>query len=347
MVDKRYFSQQILPEIGVLGQLKLSTSKILVVGCGGLAAAVLPYLAAAGVGRITLMDEDQVSVSNLNRQVLFKETDIGLNKTIVLQRQLRQQNPEINVVALPKKFDLENGVVLTQSHDLVIDCSDHYLSKIMINYCCVQSNTPLVYASVLAWDGQVALLPMRQVGDPCYKCWQKLAPQEINNCTHNGVLGASVSIVGSHQATLALQYLLGCLHSANVLFVFDLWSLKQKQFKLHQRKDCKLHLNKSHDKLQYIDWSALGQLGHYILLDVRTINEWEMGHLPGAKHVSLGQLLQSEQYNKATDNLVIYCNQERLSTCVVENLQNLGYNAFVLKGGYCAYQDLKIEEFSI
>ncbi len=333
-MDKRYLSQQNLPEIGVEGQLKLAASKVLVVGCGGLAAAVLPYLAAAGVGTITLMDEDQVCESNLNRQVLFNDADIGLNKALVLQRQLQQQNPAIHIVALPKKFDLENGVDLTKAHDLVIDCSDHYFSKVTINYCCVRSNTPLVYASVLGWDGQAALFTMKDQ-DPCYKCWQKLAPQAINTCTQSGVLGASVSIVGSHQASLALQYLLGYLQHANFLFVFDLWSLKQQKFKLQQRKDCKLHFSQT-QPLPSIAWSELERIAPYVLLDVRTIGEWELGHLPGAKQVSPGQLLQPEQYNK-TDNLVIYCNQEWVSSCVVENLQNLGYNAFVLKGGYAAW----------
>lgn len=336
MVANRYSAQQTLPEIGVAGQARIASSKILVVGCGGLAASVLPYLAAAGVGTITLIDNDVISISNLNRQVLFTESDLGLNKALILQQQLEKQNSAISIIALTEKFDLLNGIELAKAHDLVIDCTDSYSSKVTVNYCCIQTKTPLVFASVLGWDGQIALLTMQETADPCYKCFQKQAPQSINNCSMSGILGASVNLIGSHQATLTIQYLLGHIHNANFLYVFDLWNLEQRKFKLSKRHDCRFHEH-NQNELNYINYSELPKLESYILIDIRTVAEWEKGHLPGAKHSSPGKLILAKQDYATTDNLVIYCNQDMLSQLVVENLQNLGYKAFVLKGGYAGY----------
>ena len=338
---KRYQSQQILPEIGNAGQAKLDAAKVLVVGCGGLAASVLPYLVAAGVGEITLIDDDSIELSNLNRQILFSEYDIGQNKAEVTSQQLLKQNPQVIINVVKEKFNLTNGIALVRKHHIVLDCSDTYLAKISINYCCSQTRTAWVYASVLGWDGQAALLSMNNSDAPCYKCWQAHAPHNVAKCGSSGVLGAAVNAVGSHQATLALQYLLGYTHNENYLWVFDLWSLEQKKFQLNKRAKCKFHCNKPNN-LAYCSYADLVKGEEYVLLDIRSNEEWEAGHLPQAQHISPGLLMKAEQLYPRTQKLVVYCNQNTLSSLVVENLRDMGYSAFVLSGGYQANAHLAI-----
>lgn len=342
-LEQRYLAQQILPEIGKIGQDKLMASKVLVVGCGGLAASVLTYLTAAGVGELTLIDDDVVELGNLNRQILFTEADVGQNKAESAKLRLSQQNQHIKINAITQKFNLANGLSLVNCHDLVLDCSDAYSSKLAINYCCSLTRKPWVYASVLGWDGQAALLTLHNRHAPCYKCWQESAPHGLRNCEANGVLGAAVSTVGSHQAGLALQYLLGYLHNANCLWVFDLWAMEQKKFQLSKRHNCKFHSDKL-ENLPFCSYEELRLWDEYVVLDIRSREEWDIGHLPQARHVSPGILMEVEKYYKTTQNLVIYCNQNTLSQLVVENLRNLGYRAFVLDGGYQAYAHLAVRE---
>ena len=341
-MDNRYIAHQRLVEIGKIGQAKLSSSKVLVVGCGGLSSSVLPHLVAAGIGNITLIDNDNIEITNLNRQVLFRDSDIGQNKALILKQRLEQQNPNINITALNNKFDLNNGITLSKEHDIVIDCSDSYTTKVSINYCCIQTKTPLVYGSVLGWDGQVALFSMKKPTDPCYKCFQKLAPQNLGDCTQTGVLGASVGIIGSTQATLAIQYLVGNFENANFLYIFDLWNLEQKKLKLSKSTDCKFHLQKP-SKLNYINYHDLDKLENYTLIDIRDKTLWNIGHIPKSINLSPNQLMASKDYHKT--QLVIYCNSQRLSEAVVENLQNSDNKAYILKGGYEEYlaTNLKLE----
>lgn len=336
MVDNRYLSQLLLPEIGTKGQEKIGKSKVLIIGCGGLAASVLPYLAAAGIGEITLMDDDLISQSNLNRQILFNDTEIGLSKAKILKQKLLLQNPKITINIILNKFTAINGVPIVEQHDLVLDCCDDYLCKIAINYCCYLTKTPWIYASVLGFDGQVALFNMQENTEPCYKCFQAKPPYNQNGCGLNGVVGAAVNLVGSYQALLALHFILGNKQNINKLFVFDLWNLDSKKFKIHKKESCAFH-NEKIKNLPMIEYSSVNMLQNVQLIDIRSNEEWDLGHLPNAKHLTIGELLQNTANNfNLKQSLVIYCNQEMLSQLVVENLCDMGYNAYILQGGFKA-----------
>jgi len=223
-VDKRYCSQIILPEIGQAGQNKLAAAKVLCVGAGGLATAVVPYLVASGVGQITVCDGDIIEESNLNRQICFTPADIGKNKALTLVDKLAQQNPSVTLIAVANNLTLHNCGELVAQHDLVLDCSDDYSSKLLINDTCRQFNTAWVYASVLGFDGQVILFANRQTRDevPCLRCYLQHVPITQQSCNISGVLGASVSLVGSYQATLALQALLGNFELALKYYLYNL-----------------------------------------------------------------------------------------------------------------------------
>lgn len=345
-VDNRYQAQLALSEIGIIGQQKLSGSRVLCVGGGGLAASVLPYLVAAGVGKITIIDHDIVSLSNLNRQILFNHEDLGKYKSKVLSEKLKVQNPDVDLAYYCDSFSLENGKNLISNHDLIIDCCDDYLTKVTINYYCAVTNTPWVFGSVLGWDGQIALLKMSCDEDPCYKCWQDKSPIINQSCSVSGVLGVAVNIIGSFQASLAIQALLGNFTESNKLFVFDLLTLEMTKFQLHHQEKCSFHKQKTlQSNIAEVDLITCQDTNQYLLIDIRTSEEWENGSLEHAQHMPIGVLMsQLEQLKLETKKIVLYCNQQTLSRLAAENLQHAGINACVLKGGYLKNISTKLKE---
>lgn len=337
VVDKRYSSQIRLPEIGHKGQEKLRNAKLLCIGAGGLASSVLPYLVAAGVGYITICDADVIEEPNLNRQIYFNLNELGKNKAITLTNKLQLQNPSIMIVGISQNLGLENSLALISSHDLVLDCSDDYETKLLINDSCRKLSKPWVYASVLGFDGQVILFANNEnnPNTPCLRCYLHHAPIGQTSCNNSGVLGASVNLIGSYQATLAIQALLANFDNAYRIWVFDLWSLESNYFLLNS------HCSHSVLDLAYLSYGiSLEQLiaKSYLLIDVRTLIEWEDGHIPDAKQISIGSIVSSpDSYFKKDDQVVLYCNKEDLSKLATENLRKLGYQAWWLKEGYLGY----------
>lgn len=345
VVANRYQAQSILPEIGIIGQNKLANSHVLCIGGGGLAASVLPYLVAAGVGSITIVDYDTVSLTNLNRQILFNEDDIGKFKAQVLQSRLIKQNSAITINSICESFGLDNGAKLVAEHDLVIDCCDDYLTKVAINYHCSVTKTPWVFASVLAWDGQISLLTMSDEFQPCYKCWQEKAPQGNQSCAVSGVMGVAVNLVGSFQASLAIQALLGEFGQANKLFVFDLWTLEMSKFDLARRKNCAFHKNSPHQNIVELNLDECSDSNNYRLIDIRSLEEWEQGYLPNAEHIPIGALMTMlDELKHDKRKIVLYCNQQTLSQLAVDNLCQIGIDAYVLRGGYLNNIATKVKE---
>ncbi len=336
-MDKRYSSQIKLPELGHIGQEKLANAKLLCIGAGGLASSVLPYLVAAGVGYITICDADVIEESNLNRQIYFNLNELGQNKAITLSSKLQLQNPSITIVSISQNFVLENSLVLTDSHDLVLDCSDDYETKLLINDTCSKLNKPWVYASVLGFDGQVILFANNAdtTHKPCLRCYLHSAPIGQTSCNNGGVLGVSVSLIGSYQATLVIQALLNNFDNAYRIWVFDLWSLESHSFILNN------HCSHSLLDLTYLSYGI--SLEHvvdksYLLVDIRTLAEWEDGHISGSKLITIGSVVSSpESYFTKDDKVVLYCNTEDLSKLAAENLRKLGYHAWWLKEGYLGY----------
>lgn len=341
MVDKRYAAQIRLPEIGISGQQRLSDARVLCVGAGGLAAAVLPALVAAGVGKITLIDKDAISASNLNRQTLFLPTELGLPKVTQLATRLAAQNPSIAINPIIDNLTLENAYALINNHDLILDCCDDYQTKLLINDTCVNFKKPWIYASVLGWDGQVAMFSNSSLDTPCLRCYSSRIPINSLSCNNSGVLGASVNIVGSFQATLALQTLLQHYENKDKMYIFDLWSLQVQEFIIPYNNNCKHEqlINANYKNYQYTPLTT-NELDKFHIIDIRTLTEWESGHLPAAQHVNIGSLISNpEQYLVPSKPTLIYCNQQQLSKLAVDNLRPLGFNVWWLSGGYNAYKE--------
>jgi len=205
---KRYHRQIILSEVGELGQQKLKSAKVAIFGLGGLGAPCATYLAAAGVGHLTLVDHDEVDLSNLHRQVLFTEEDLGREKTQATLERMVALNPNVEIVAINLRADSGNVRELIADHDIVVDCTDNFRARFAINDACAASKTPLVQASILQFEAQLSVFCSR--GGPCYRCLYPEAPPVhiAPSCSEAGVIGVLPGILGTYQASEVLKLIL-------------------------------------------------------------------------------------------------------------------------------------------
>jgi len=209
----RYSRQIMLPSFELSGQEKLLAAKVLVIGVGGLGCAALPYLASSGVGQLTLVDGDLIDRSNLQRQILFRETDIGNNKAEVAALALQQLNSDIVVQAIAIYADEPLLQQLVAEHDLVLDCCDNLNTRLLINRCCYQQQVPLVSGAAIRMEGQVCSFAMnrqQQPEAPCYQCLCLTVAEQQLSCLEAGILSPVVGVIGSMQALEAIKILSGC-----------------------------------------------------------------------------------------------------------------------------------------
>lgn len=284
-MNERYAKQIKLPRIGTQGQKRLTQARVLCIGAGGLGSPALLYLSAAGIGYLDVIDPDHVDLSNLQRQILFQEKHVGLSKAEIAISQIKQLNSNINSQPICGRFSFDNAEKLVQNYDLIIDGSDNFETKLFINDACYKFGLPWVYAGVSQFEGQVALFKNR--GNACYRC---LFPNpdkvQVQSCEQAGVLGSIVGILGSCQATLALQHILDLYHDDAHLQVFDFFgSWQSSSFQINKRPDCPTC---SKDP-QNISFDT-----DFCYLDVRTQEEWDQGHRTGAVHWPLHQIEQGK-----------------------------------------------------
>ncbi|ETZ21603.1 HesA/MoeB/ThiF family protein [Pedobacter sp. V48] len=206
---KRYNRQIRLPELGIEGQQKLKAAKILAIGAGGLGSPVLLYLAAAGIGKIGVVDHDTVDESNLHRQILFNTSDIGKNKAVISVNKLQLLNPYVNFVSYPFKIELGNANSLIQDYDLVVDGSDNFPTRYLVNDTCVALNKPLVFGSIFKFEGQVSVFNYNGGVDYRTLFPEPPASDEVPNCDDGGVIGSLPGIIGSYMANEAIKLICG------------------------------------------------------------------------------------------------------------------------------------------
>lgn len=208
---ERYHRQIILPEFGEEGQQKLLQAKVLVIGAGGLGCPVLQYLTAAGVGSIGIVDDDVVSLNNLHRQVLYSVNDIGLSKAERAANVLHQLNPEIKITAYNERLVNQNALILIDEYDIIIDGTDNFSTRYMINDACVMMNKPLVYGAISQFEGQVSVFRNRRVSDVNYRDIFPDPPKEgeVLNCAEAGVLGILPGIIGTMMASETIKLITG------------------------------------------------------------------------------------------------------------------------------------------
>lgn len=205
----RYSRQILLPQVDVEGQQRLLDAKVLIVGAGGLGSPASMYLAAAGVGSITIYDNDTVDLSNLQRQIAHHTTDIGTAKAISSLETMQKLNPDIHVRAVKQRLEGELLLEEVKNADVVLDCSDNFKTRFAINAACVQEKTPLVSGAAIRFEGQVSVFALNKENSPCYNCLYQQDGEELQNCALNGVIAPITGIIGSMQALEAMKLIMG------------------------------------------------------------------------------------------------------------------------------------------
>ena len=234
---ERYARQIVLPQVGGVGQRKLKAAKIAVIGAGGIGCAVIPALAGAGVGQLTIIDDDVVELANLHRQPLYGEADAGQPKAALAAGFVQRLNAHVAVHPVQARIDAANAPVLLEGHDLVIDGSDNFATRLAVSDACVTLAIPLLSAAAVQFQGQVALFR----GRPCYRCFvgDAFDAEDCDNCAELGVLGALAGAVGHFAALLAIRALVDSGGElAGKLFLLDGWQLKLRAIGIPKDPGC-------------------------------------------------------------------------------------------------------------
>lgn len=238
---RRYNRQMILPELGLEGQLRLKRGSVLIVGAGGLGGPVALYLAAAGVGRLGLIEDDTVDLSNLQRQILFTTLEVGLPKADLAEARLAALNPEIDLEIHRERLSSRNALELFARYDVIVDCTDNFPARYLINDAAFLARKPVVYGAILRFEGQLSVFH-REHG-PCYRCLfaEPPPPEAAPSCAEAGVLGAVPGVIGALQATEALKLLLGAgLIGYGKLTLYDALQTQFRKIEIKRRRDCAL-----------------------------------------------------------------------------------------------------------
>ena len=238
----RYARHIALPSFGAQGQERLAQSGALIIGLGGLGSVASLYLANAGIGRLLINDFDRVDASNLPRQLLFRAGDVGTFKTAATAASLRVANPSVRVTTLNEQLDLDALKVAAQDCDVVLDCTDNFRTRLLINQACVATRKPLVSGAAIRFEGQIAVFPYHATGrgtGPCYRCLYAEEDENFESCAGQGILAPVAGTIGAMQATEALKLLLG-LDSGlcDRLWVYDGLSGATRSVAIQRKPDC-------------------------------------------------------------------------------------------------------------
>ncbi|BBB31162.1 HesA/MoeB/ThiF family protein [Neptunomonas japonica] len=241
----RYSRQIMLPDVDIDGQERWLASKVLIIGLGGLGSPVSLYLAAAGIGELVLVDDDQVDLSNLQRQVVHTTARIGMKKVDSAAQMLRDINPDINIVTRAERLGADALQALVAQVDLVLDCTDNFATRFAVNHACVKHKKPLVSGAAIRMEGQIAVYQPGVEGSPCYQCLYTEGDDETLTCSESGVLSPLVGIIGSMQALEALKVLanIGTTLTGRLLLL-DAKHMEWRSLKLKQDPACPVCANK-------------------------------------------------------------------------------------------------------
>ena len=237
----RYSRQIILKKVGAIGQKKLLKSSVLIIGAGGLGSPIAIYLAALGIGKIGIVDKDNVEISNLSRQIIFETNDVNKNKSLTAINKLRKINPDIQLKSFNKNLTIININQIAKKFDLIVDGSDNFRTRFLINDYCLKNKKILVSGAISKFDGQVYTFNFSKKKSPCLRCFIPRMPQnlDIDNCEYEGVLGPLAGIIGSIQANEAVKEILGIGNSlCGYILIVDALKLTFRKVKLNKRSDC-------------------------------------------------------------------------------------------------------------
>ena len=237
----RYSRQIILKKIGIVGQKKLLKSSVLIVGAGGLGSPIAIYLAALGVGKIGIVDKDNVEISNLSRQIIFTTNDIKKNKSSVAINKLRKINPDLQLHSFNKNLTMQNINRVAKNFNIIVDGSDNFRTRFLINDYCLKNQKILVSGAISKFDGQVYTFNFSNKKSPCLRCFIPKMPSnpDIDNCEYDGILGTLGGIIGSIQANEVIKEILGIGDTlCGYILIIDGLKLTFRKVKLNKRSDC-------------------------------------------------------------------------------------------------------------
>ncbi len=353
----RYQKHILLPQIGLEGQQKLKLAKVLVIGAGGLGCPVLLYLTAAGIGKIGILDSDVVDLTNLQRQVLYKTEDIGKPKAATAAKRLAQMNDTIEIEAVNQKLKKENAEAFIKMYDIVVDCTDNFSARYLINDMCVKLQKPFVYGAIHQFEGQVSVFNFKDnngVLGPTYRCLFPEQPSdlEIPNCAAIGVLGILPGTLGMYQANEVVKMItgIGKVLSGEFLMV-DLLENTSQKIKVKRRADAEHLIEQHHAESDDIAacstdnimktitveelHNQLVQNKELVLLDVRNLYEYDICHLANSVLIPMNSIPNNIKHIPRDKPVVVYCHHGMRSASVIEFLvQNHGFkNLINLEGG--------------
>src|SRR5438552_810726 len=357
----RYSRHLIMPEVGMDGQLKLKQAKVLCIGAGGLGSPLALYLAAAGVGRLGMVDFDVVDFTNLQRQIIHDTSDVGRLKLESAKDTIADINPNVEVVAHETRLTSENALDIFRDYDIVADGTDNFPTRYLVNDACVLLGKPNVYGSIFRFEGQATVFYAKE--GPCYRCLYPEPPPPglVPSCAEGGVLGVLPGIIGSIQALETIKLILGAGDSLiGRLLLFDALKLQFRELKLEKDPDCPV-CGAHPTVTSLIDYEAfcgvlaapasdgveiaaadLGELRkgnpRLIVLDVREPHEWAIAHIDGARLIPLSELPERLGELDGHAEIVTHCHHGVRSMKALEILQAAGFaNVRSFKGGIDAW----------
>ena len=372
----RYARHLVLPEVGLAGQRRLKSARVLVVGAGGLGSPVALYLAAAGVGTLGLVDFDHVDATNLQRQILHGESDVGRSKLDSARDRLAETNPHVEVIAHQAKLNSSNALSVMAGYDVVVDGTDNFPTRYLVNDACVMLAKPNVYGSVHRWEGQVSVFATEN--GPCYRCLFREPPPPglVPNCAEGGVLGVVPGVVGSLQALEAVKLILGEGNPlAGRLLIFDGLELEWREISIRPDPACPV-CSDHPTQTELIDYelfcgvkpeadpmtlpgneearessgpgsidvleasALLGSEAPPFLLDVREAYEWEISNLApqGAVLIPMGDVGFRLEEVPRDREIIVHCRTGVRSGDVANQLWRAGYRRVLnLEGGINAW----------
>jgi sulfur-carrier protein adenylyltransferase/sulfurtransferase len=363
---QRYSRHLIMPEVGLDGQLKLKRARVLMIGTGGLGAPLGLYLAAAGVGHLGLVDFDVVDSSNLQRQVTFTTNDVGKPKSEAAKARLSALNPAIEIQAYETRLTSDNALELFRDYDIIVDGTDNFPTRFLVNDACILLGKPNVYGSIFRFEGQATVFGYPD--GPCYRCLYPEPPPPglVPSCAEGGVLGVLPGIVGSIQAMETIKLILGAGDPlVGRLLLFDALAMRFRELKLKKNPDCPM-CGKNRSITKLIDYEEFcGIRGEeapvmtdgiaeitarelkmrqdrgdkLFILDVREPHEYQICNLNG-KLIPLGELPRRVNELDSSLEMVVHCRSGKRSADAIHFLQTAGFKKlWNLKGGVLAWAD--------
>ena len=347
---KRYSRHLIMPEVGLDGQKIIKNAKILIIGAGGLGSPIALYLTAAGVGTIGIVDFDKVDYTNLQRQILYTTNDVGKPKVSCAKEHLKAQNPSVNLIVHETKLSSENALHILQGYDIIIDGTDNFPTRYLINDACVFLKKPLVYGSIFRFDGQVTVFDSR-IG-PCYRCLYPEPPtaESVPNCAEAGVIGILPGIIGTLQANEAVKLILKKGQAlVGRLLLFDALEMKFRELKLRKDTECVVCSNnpKITSLIDYEQFCGIGnneirteseyeitpvELKRILdekkpvtIVDVREPFEYDICRINGSRLIPLGQVQQRMNELDANELIVLHCHHGARSAQALMLLRDSGF----------------------